>query len=157
MILSLILLFIGLAGMSFSFVWIIRKGNNNRLTRLFGVCQLSIILWLISQLLIIFSVTLWQKRISYTIGNIGISFFAPFWLMFSAEYTELPTRKFFRIMPIVSVSSVIFVTTDNIFHLYYSVFETDKIEYAIVFYVYQIIYYICIVSAMILMFIRKKA
>ena len=156
MILSLILLFTGLAGMSFSFVWIIRKGNNNRLTRLFGVCQLSIILWLISQLLIIFSVTIQQKRISYTIGNFGISFFAPFWLMFSAEYTELPSRNLFRIMPVVSLSSIILVTTDNVFHLYYSVFETDKIEYAFGFYIYQAIYYICIVSAMILMFVRKK-
>ncbi|MCM1315771.1 MAG: histidine kinase [Muribaculaceae bacterium] len=156
MILSLILLFIGLAGMSFSFIWIIRKGNNNRLTRLFGVCQLSIILWLISQLLIIFSVTLQQKRISYTIGNLGISFFAPFWLMFSAEYTDLSFRKIFRIMPVISLTSVILVTTNPVFHLYYSVFETDKIEYASGFYIYQVIYYICIVYAMILMFIRKK-
>lgn len=142
--------------MSFSFVWIIRKGNNNHLTRLFGVCQLSIILWLISQLLIIFSVTVWQKRISYTIGNFGISFFAPFWLMFSAEYTELPSRKFFRIMPVVSLSSVILIITDPVFHLYYSVFNIGRIEYAGGFYIYQLIYYICIVSAMILMFVRKK-
>lgn len=157
MILSLILLFIGLAGMSFSFLWIIRKGNNNRLTRLFGVCQLSIILWLISQLLIIFSVTLQQKRISYTIGNFGISFFAPFWLMFSAEYTDLSFRKIFCIMPVVSLSSIILVMTDNVFHLYYSVFEINKIEYATGFYIYQAIYYICILSAMILMFVRKKS
>lgn len=156
MILSLILLFIGLAGMSFSFVWILRKGNNNRLTRLFGVCQLSIILWLISQLLIIFSATVWQKRISYTIGNLGISFFAPFWLMFSAEYTEISSRKIFRIMPAVSLSSLILVITDNKFHLYYSVFDIDKIEYAPLFYIYQAIYYICIISAMILIFVRKK-
>ena len=157
MILSLILLLTGLSGMSISFIWIIRKGNNNRLTWLFGICQLSIILWLISQLLIIFSVTLQQKRISYTIGNFGISFFAPFWLMFSTEYTDMPFRKIFRIMPVISLSSVITIITDPLFHLYYSIFETDKIEYATGFYIYQIIYYICIVSAMILMFFRKKS
>lgn len=156
MVLSLILLLIGLAGMSVSFIWIIRKGNNNRLTWLFGVCQLSIILWLISQLLIIFSVTVWQKRISYTIGNFGISFFAPFWLMFSAEYTELSGR-IFRIMPLISLSSVAVVITDPVFHLYYSVFSMGRIEYATGFYIYQAIYYICIVCAMILMFFRKKS
>lgn len=154
-IISVTLLLAGLSGMLLSLGWIIRKGNNNRLTRLFGVCQLSIILWLVSQLLIIFSATPEQKRLSYTIGNFGISFFAPFWLMFSAEYTEIPSRKIFRIMPFVSLSSVVLVVTDPIYHLYYSAFDIDRIEYAVGFYIFQIIYYLCIISSVIFIFVRQ--
>lgn len=154
-IISVMLLFAGLAGMTFSLWWITRKGNSNRMTRLFAVCQVSIILWLISQLLIIFSVTVVQKRISYTIGNLGISCFAPYWLMFSAEYTGLPFRKLFRLLPVVSLSAVAVVVTDPVFHLYYRSFSMTGIEYAIGFYIYQIAYYICIISAIIAMSVRQ--
>lgn len=41
-------LLLGLCGMSGTVVWVIRKGNNNRVTRLFAFCQVAIILWLIS-------------------------------------------------------------------------------------------------------------
>ncbi len=146
-IISVILLLAGFAGMTFSLWWITRKGNSNRMTRLFAVCQVSIILWLISQLLIIFSVTSGQKRISYTIGNIGISCFAPYWLMFSAEYTNLSGKKLFRLLPLVSLSAAAVVVTDPITHLYYRSFNADGVEYAVGFYIYQIIYYVCIISA----------
>lgn len=155
-IVSVILLFIGLAGMSFSLGWIVRKGNANRMTRLFGICQISIILWLISQLLIIFSVTAEQKRISYTIGNFGISCFAPYWLMFSAEYTDLPFKKLFRILHIVSVSAIAVVVTDPLFHLYYRTFSLTDVEYATGFYVYQIVYYICIISGIVSIFVKQS-
>lgn len=154
-VISVTLLLTGLAGMLFSFGWIIRRGNNNRMTRLFGVCQISIILWLVSQLLIIFSVTPEQKWISYTIGNFGISCFAPYWLMFSAEYTELPFRKLFRILPLVSVSAIIIVLADPVSHLYYRDFDMLNVEYASGFYIYQIIYYIFIISGIIFIFVKQ--
>lgn len=155
-IISVILLLAGLAGMSFSLGWIVRKGNNNRMTRFFGICQISIVLWLISQLLIIFSVTYGQKLISYTIGNIGISCFAPYWLMFSAEYTDLPFKKLFRILSAVSVSAIAVVITDPIFHVYYRNFSLTDIEYASGFYVYQMIYYICIISGIASIFVKQS-
>ncbi|MDE6102215.1 MAG: two-component sensor histidine kinase, partial [Ruminococcus sp.] len=143
-VISVILLFAGLFGMGIAVAWIIRKGNNNRLTRLFGVCQISIILWIISQLLILFSVNLQQKQLSYTVGNVGISFFAPFWLIFSAEYIEVKSRfrKFFGILSALSVSAILLIVTNPVHHLYYSVFDMDNIEYAPLFYLYQVIYYI---------------
>ena len=66
-IVSAILLFLGLCGMLISITWVLRRGNSNRLTHLFINCQLSIILWLISQLLILFSYTKEQFWISYII------------------------------------------------------------------------------------------
>lgn len=155
-VISVILLFAGLFGMGIAVAWIIRKGNNNRLTRLFGVCQISIILWIISQLLILFSVNLQQKQLSYTVGNVGISFFAPFWLIFSAEYTEVKSRfrKFFGILSALSVSAILLIVTNPVHHLYYLVFDMDNIEYAPLFYLYQVIYYICIISGITMMYIK---
>ncbi len=155
-IISVILLFIGLFGMGIAVAWIIRKGNNNRLTRLFGVCQVSIILWIISQLLILFSVNLQQKQLSYTVGNVGISFFAPFWLIFSAEYTEVKSRfrKFFGILSALSVSAILLIVTNPLHHLYYVVFDMNSIEYGVIFYLYQIIYYVCIISGITMMCIK---
>lgn len=155
-IISVILLLAGLSGMMFSLGWIVRKGNSNRMTRLFGVCQISIILWLISQLLIIFSATSGQKLISYTIGNLGISCFAPYWLMFSAEYTDLPFKRLFRILPAVSVTAIAVVLTDPIFHLYYRNFSLVNVEYATGFYIYQVIYYICIISGIFSIFVKQS-
>ena len=86
-IISVTLLLTGLGGMMGTVVWILRRGNNNPMTRDFVGCQLSVALWLISQLLILFSVTEKQLFISYFIGNAGICAFAPLWLMFSAEYS----------------------------------------------------------------------
>lgn len=154
-VISVIFLLAGFSGMTFSLWWITRKGNSNYMTRLFAVCQVSIIVWLISQLLIIFSVTSGQKRISYTIGNIGISCFAPYWLMFSAEYTGLSGKKLFRLLPLLSLSAIAVVVTDPITHLYYRTFGTDGLQYAMGFYIYQIIYYVCIVSGIALIFAKQ--
>ncbi|MDE5582545.1 MAG: two-component sensor histidine kinase [Ruminococcus sp.] len=154
---AVLLLFFGLFGMITAVAWILRKGSNNRLTRLFGLCQISIILWIISQLLILFSVVIWQKKISYIIGNIGISFFAPSWLMFSAEYVEISVKikKLMRILFIVPVSAVIFVSTNSLHNFYYSEFTMEKINYAPLFYFYQIVYYFCIISGIILICIKQ--
>lgn len=155
-VIAVVLLLAGLSGMGIAVAWIIRKGNNNRLTRLFGVCQVSIILWIISQLLILFSVTLKQKQLSYIIGNVGISFFAPFWFMFSAEYIELKSGfgKLMKVFSVLPLSAILLILTNPLHHLYYSVFDMDSIEYATLFYVYQVIYYICIISGITMMCIK---
>ncbi|HPY86347.1 MAG TPA: two-component sensor histidine kinase, partial [Ruminococcus flavefaciens] len=68
---SVILLLIGLVCMSGTLTWVIRKGNNNKMTRIFVLCQCSVVAWLISQFLILFSESTHQLWISYLIGNVG--------------------------------------------------------------------------------------
>lgn len=156
-IISAILLLIGLSGMIGSLAWVIRRGNNNSMTRVFMGCQISMILWLISQLLILFSSDLRQLWISYIIGNIGISFFAPLWLLFSAEYIEAEQkfRRLLRFVPIISISSICLILTNPIHKLYYAEFAINNVEYAPLFYVYQVIYYICIITGITLMCIKN--
>ena len=42
---------IGLAGLIATMVWVLVRGNNNRVTKLFVFCVASVMIWLISQLL----------------------------------------------------------------------------------------------------------
>ena len=156
-IFSVFLLLSGLIGMSGSVTWILRKGNSNRVTILFTVCQIAIVLWIISQLLILFSVTSNQLWISYIIGNIGISIFSPCWLMFCSEFINIRPQinRFMKLLPIVTVLSVIFVVTNPMHRLYYAEFGTGKINYGILFYVFQVIYYICIVAGITMMCIKN--
>lgn len=157
-IFSVILLLLGLGGMLGSITWILRRGKNSRLTRLFIFCQLSIVMWLISQLLILFSESARQLWISYIIGNIGISCFAPLWLMFSAEYVGAGARilKLTRLLPVISVSSICLVVTNPLHRLYYTTFGESSKEYAALFYIFQAIYYVCIITGITMMCVRHS-
>ena len=147
-IITAILLFLGMCGMLVSITWILKRGNSNRLTHLFISCQLSIILWLISQLLILFSYTKEQFWISYIIGNIGISFFAPLWLLLSAEYigSGKKLKNVMHLLPFISLLSICLIITNPQHHLYYSLFKAGYVEYGPLFYMFQLIYYICIIT-----------
>ena len=156
-ILSSILLIIGLIGMVSTFIWIVRKGSSKRSTMLFAVCQTAIILWILSQLLILYSTTLTQYRISYFIGNTGISIFSPFWLMFCIEYSEFKGRliKISRFFPLVTVTALTLVVTNPLHHLYYSEFGVNVKKYAMLFYVFQFIYYSLILAGIIILCLNQ--
>lgn len=156
-IVSAILLFLGLCGMLVSVTWVIRRGNSSRLTTLFISCQFSIILWLISQLLILFSYTKEQFWISYLIGNIGISCFAPLWLMLSAEYVDagVRTRKLLVILPFVSLFSICLIASNPSHRLYYSSFGAGSVEYGPFFYIFQAVYYICIITGITMICLKQ--
>lgn len=147
-IVSAIFLILGLCGMLCSVTWILRRGNSNRLTHLFISCQLSIVLWLISELLILCSITTKQLWGSYLIGNFGISFFGPLWLMLSAEYVSAGKRikNLMHIMPLISLLSILLIIKNPDHHLYYAEFNISKVTYGPLFYVFQAIYYICIIT-----------
>lgn len=155
-ILSAVLLFIGLGGMIGTVGWILRRGNNNRMTHLFIMCQLSIALWLISQLLILFSESIRQLWISYIIGNIGICCFSPFWFMFSAEYSGVKIRKYTKFLPVISAVMFISIATNPIHSLYYTEFQKGNIKYGFLFYAFQLIFYIFIISGIAVIGAGKK-
>ena len=157
-VISVIFLLLGLVGMTGTVTWVLMRGNNNRLTRLFIACQVSVLLWLISQLMILFSVTHEQLWVSYIIGNVGISTFSPFWLMFAAEYSDAGSRikKAVCTLPIVSVGAVACVVTNPLHKLYYASFEKGNIVYGKLFYILQIIYYIFILTGICIIFIKHS-
>lgn len=153
-----VLLLLGLGGMLGTVGWILSRGNGNTMTKLFIVCQLSIVLWLVSQLLKLFSVTDNQLMISYLIGNIGICAFSPFWLMFSAEYAESEAkfRRMTKFLPIVSVIMYTVIATNPLHRLYYRNFGLSGINYGILFYLFQLLFYVFIIWGISIMFIRHS-
>ena len=157
-ILSAVLLTLGLCGMIGSLTWVLSRGNRNRLTRLFICCQASIVLWIISELLILFSESQTQYQISYLIGNAGISCFGPLWLMLTAEYAETSqkTGEALNLTLLISLASMLVISTNGMHHLYYSVFEAGRVEYGPLFYMFQLIYYICIISGFVLIALKHK-
>lgn len=157
-VISAILLAVGLAGMIGSLTWVLSRGNRNRLTRLFLSCQASIVLWIISELLILFSETDSQYWCSYLIGNVGICCFSPLWLMLTAEYAECSrkTRKLLNLSILISAASMLVVITNPQHHLYYSAFDAGPSGYGPLFYAFQIIYYICIIIGFVLIVMRHK-
>lgn len=156
-LIPVILLLSGLAGMLGSLMWILRRGNMNRVTHLFMICQFAIVLWLISQLLILFSESRKQLLISYFIGNIGISVFSPFWLVFSAEYSEFPkaSGKLLYIMPFVSLAAILIILTNNVHRMYYTELDIGVVRYGPAFYTFQVIYYLCIIAGITMMCIKS--
>ena len=157
-IISVIMLLLGLIGMAGTLTWVLMRGNNNRLTCLFITCQCSVMVWLVSQLMILFSVTHSQLWISYIIGNIGISTFAPFWLMFSFEYADVrpQLKKAGMVLPAISAAAVVCVASNPLHGLYYTSFEKGNIGYGKMFYVFQILYYIFILAGICVIFIKHS-
>ncbi|MDE5570220.1 MAG: two-component sensor histidine kinase [Ruminococcus sp.] len=136
--------------------WILRCGNNNSMTRLFIFCQLSIAVWLVSQLLILFSESVHQLWISYLIGNIGICCFSPFWLMFSAEYIESPLKKYSGILYFVPAVMFACIATNPLHRLYYTEFQKGSISYGILFYIFQFLFYVLIISGIVFLSRNRK-
>lgn len=158
-VITSVLLFLALIGMLGAVGYILARGNNNRMTRLFVVCQFSVVLWLISQLLILFSVSRGQLLTSYLIGNAGICTLAPFWFMFSAEYSEMPEsiKKIISFMPVISAGMFVCIAANPLHNLYYSQFGTDGISYGCLFYVFQILFYILIISGIVIMLVHSRS
>jgi len=154
---STILSIIGLFGMNHTVTWLLVRGNKNRLTKCFIVTHVSVMFWLISQLLIVFSVNRQQFWISYVIGNIGISMLAPSWMMFAAEYSDFrkKLRRVCDMLPVLSVFFFASVITNPMHHWYYAVFEYRNVVYGPIYYLSQITYYLLLLAGMVLMFIKR--
>lgn len=154
----MLLLLLGLAGMTGTVIWVLVRGNGNRLTRLFVLCQAAVMIWLVSQLMKLYSVNTQQLWIAFVVGNVGISMFAPSWMMFAAEYSDYRAylRKPSYLLPAISVFFFTCVITNPLHRMYYSVFEYGNIVCGRLYYLSQITYYVLILGGISLMFIKHS-
>ena len=114
--------------------FLVARGSNHKKTYMFLGCQLSSILWCISQVCIFLSNNTIQLQISYTIGNLGITFIGAFWVGFTMSYAERENKKTLGLAFLISAIHYIMVTTNSMHHLYYTNFEFGKITYGTLFY-----------------------
>ena len=103
-------------------------------SRFFG-CQITVLLWCISQILQIMSQNTMQLWASYLIGNLGICFIGSAWYYFSKSYTARRSRKGIRYIPLlISAIHVILIASNDLHHLYYRTFEKGNVTYGPFFY-----------------------
>lgn len=131
-----------LATMGGSICWLMLRANNSRLTYSFIGCQAMIMVWLASELLNMFSLTVNQLTVSYDIGNLGICFFSSFWLIFALCYADREPSAAAQ-AALLGFSSVMYIAavTNPLHHLYYGRFTTHGVTYAPLFFVNQIYIY----------------
>lgn len=129
---------LGLAAVGWCICWLMLRSDHSITTYFFIGNHTTLALWLISQLLILQSVTVKQLWQSYTIGNLGVSFTGTFWLLFVLNYVDRQTPKnFVYIMTSISLFFFVIILTNPCHHLYYKSFTLDGTVYGPAFYIGQ--------------------
>ena len=144
---------LGLAAIGGCICWLMLRSDHSRTAYYFIGNHASLALWLISQLLVLQSVTEHQLWLSYLIGNLGISFTGTFWLLFSISYTGREVSR--RLEAALGSFSAVFFTTimTNPFHgLYYREFGLSGVRYGVLFYVGQGYIYLSMITGLAVIF-----
>lgn len=150
-VLTFIFLFSTIA-MGTSVCWLMLSAKRNTMTYSFICCQFCIILWLVGELLNLFSVTDFQFYISNTIGNFGICFIGPFWIEFAMRYYGKKPKRIFTVFDFTLAAAIyVLCITNPLHHLYYPEFSLRKMTHGIIFAVNQVYIYSCMLSGIIML------
>ncbi|MBP0956015.1 MAG: two-component sensor histidine kinase [Oscillospiraceae bacterium] len=136
-----------------SMIWLMVKGSRSRVTFSFVGCQFSLLLWIISQFIIIFSESERQLLIGYDIGNLGISFIGSCWLLFAVSYMDRELSKPL-LCGTLGFSSLIFIAavTNPLHRLYYTDISMLGVAHGPLFYISQIYIYLAMLSGIALVY-----
>lgn len=149
--LTIIFLF-SIVAMGSSVCWLMLSAKRNAMTYSFICCQFSIILWLVGELLNLFSVTDFQFYISNVIGNFGICCIGPFWVEFSMRYFGKKPKGIFTAFDFALAAAIYIMCITNPFHhLYYPEFSLSKMTHGIIFAVNQVYIYSCMLSGIVML------
>lgn len=133
------------------------QGQRNKTNAMYMVCQIFVIIWCSSQVLIALSTNLLELSITYIYGNLGICFAGASWVAFSLNYGDKGTHTKWAFLPYgISLIHYCFVLTNNIHHLYYTEFGLDKITHGVFFYSNVITNYIYILAGTVILNFRIK-
>ncbi len=129
------------------------KGQREKANYQYVGCQTMVVLWCVSQILILLSDTTAQMVGSYLVGNVGICFVGAFWLHFAITYSEIKIPVLLRRVPYV-LSAVHYgiVLTNPLHHLYYTSFSKDAVVHGIFFYTNVVETYVFVVVGAVLLY-----
>lgn len=114
---------------------LLMKGEKIKSNSRFFGCQITVLLWCVSQILQFLSQDTFQLWCSYLIGNLGICFIGSAWYYFSKSYTERRSRKGIRYIPLLlSMMHFLLIATNDFHHLYYKTFEKGNVTHGLFFY-----------------------
>lgn len=129
------------------------KGQNELYNRIYLGCQGLVVVWCVSQVLLLLSQTDVELAISYGIGNIGICFIGAFWYYFAVCYTGGELKGVRKILPIgMSAFHYILVLTNRWHHLYYVEFGRNVVEHGVFFYTNVVVTYLLVIAGSVILY-----
>ena len=129
------------------------KGKKESYNRIYMICQGLVVIWCVSQVLLLLSKTQMELALTYGIGNIGICFVGAFWYYFAVSYTGGSCQGLRKYVPIgMSAFHYIIVLTNPLHHLYYQEFTLDQVEHGMFFYTNVIVTYIFVLLGAIILY-----
>lgn len=133
-----------------SMLFLVGKGRKSTETYMFLGCEISSMLWCVSQVCIFQTVNLKQQNIAYFIGNMGICFIGTCWLNFTLYYKDKGNKSLLLSSFLFSGAMLLGVLSNPIHHLYYKEFSVDEKVYGTLFYLNQIYVYLCVIIGVII-------
>lgn len=128
-----------------SLVIMLLKGKSGIHNTLYALCQLSVILWCMSQVMLGISNTLSEQWMSYLVGNIGICTMGSLWFLFVKSYNHQDDTfcKGWFLLFLFPIFFYICFLTNGYHHLYYKIFAYKEVVRGILFYINVIYTYAC--------------
>lgn len=142
-ILSLIYIFTTIAEVISIFI-LVGRGKKCMETYMFLGCQISSMLWCISQICIFLSVNQIQINLAYLIGNIGICFIGTFWINFTLYFKKKENKAVMFASFIISFLGFIIILTNPFHNLFYKRMDIFEKTYGILFYINKFYVYFCV-------------
>lgn len=141
--LCIIYSFVSLCQLISSF-FLVARGKRCWKTYMFLGCQLTSILWCISQVFIYIAKDMVQLGISYNVGNLAICFIGSFWLGFAINFAGKRNFKIIILVFFISLFHYGVILSNPLHYMYYQKFQMDYIQYGVFFYSNVAFTYICI-------------
>lgn len=150
MVILLHLAYLGAVGFCLcTLEWLWLRADKNRVTAALMICQMSIIVWCLPQLLLDYVTSVGMKYVLYAVSYIGICLIGPAWLIFSLFYCEREVKTWARrFLGGISGLDYLMFLTNGLHHLFYMEFGLKQVVYGPVFYFHMIFTYGCVVLGM---------
>ena len=145
LVLGLIYIFV-IVAVAVSMTVLLLKGNGERYNKHYLACQGSVVIWCISQILLLLSETKAELHFSYLFGNLGICFVGAFLYYFAVGYTGVKPAGCIHMLPFVlSLGHYLLVFSNQWHHLYYKEFSVDNIVHGQFFYTNVVLTYVYVI------------
>lgn len=152
LILGLIFLLI-IGAVLVSLVVLLIKGKRERYNRIYMGCQVAVILWCLSQILILLAESETEFVISIALANLGICSVGAIWYYFAVAYTGSSLNIIMKYLPaVLSVFHYVLVLTNPIHKLFYTNLQIWNIKHGPFFYSNVICTYVLVIWGAIILY-----
>lgn len=136
-----------------SIVVLLLRGKKESYNQMYLGCQGMVILWCLSQIMILLSETPKELAFSYGLGNMGVCFVGACWFGFAWLYGNKQFSAGIPFLPFVLSGAHYFLALTNPWHhLYYTIFVQNKVVYGVFFYTNVAETYLFVVAGAVLLY-----